>query len=90
MLTIQIQCLVPESTPGFIVQKQQNSIGDAESNMVLKSMGRVTRSAKQRAPVAPQYLGPTNTLEKKRKLFQKLIDSSITFIAVFCQKPMFK
>ena len=48
--------------------KRQKSAGDDRSTLTLKLMGRVIRSPKQRAPVAPQN-GPQsnkNLKEKKR------------------------
>ena len=44
----------PEMTLGIVVRKRQKSTGDDESTLVLKTMGRITRSAKQRVPVVPQ------------------------------------
>ena len=38
----------------IITRKREQSMGDDGSTLALKPMGRVNRSPKQRAPVAPQ------------------------------------
>ena len=62
----------PEMTRGNIACKQQKSIGDDQSTLTLKHMGKVIQSPKQMIPVAPQN-GPRSNKTLKKFLNTKLI-----------------
>ena len=55
------------------MHKRDLSAGDDGSTLALKPMGRVNRSPKQRAPVAPQNsdLSPQKIYLKKTKVREK-------------------
>ena len=53
------------------MRNQKQTVGDDGSTLVLKPTGRVNRSPKQRAPVAPQNgdLSPQKFILKKKSYF---------------------
>ena len=51
------------------MRKQENYAGDDEFNLVLKPMGRIIRSPKQRVPVAPYNGNLSPHKEKLNNLF---------------------